>query len=95
MLARLGHGLTDGQLRGQSRRADVLIEERRRDAQSRGNIVEAVHFVLGGQQILGVDLDAEQILHGNSVFRPRHALDSHMARDGTSRDAIERVLERT
>ena len=91
----LGHGLTNGQSCGQPRRADILIKERRRDAQGRGDIVEAVHFVLRGQQIFGVDLYAQQILHGNSVFRPSHALDSHVAGNRTIGDVVERVLERT
>ncbi len=41
--------------------------------------------ILGGQQIVGVDLYTQQILHGDSVFRPCHALDSDVAGNGTSR----------
>ena len=46
----LGLRFTDRHLRGDARGGDVLIEERRRDAQRGGDVVEAVDFDLGRQQ---------------------------------------------
>ena len=88
----LGLGLADSHPRRHPRRADVLVEERRGDAQGRGDIVETVHFDLAWQQVFGVDLHAQQVLHGNSVLGSRHALDRHVARNRTAGAAIERVL---
>src|SRR5439155_5297529 len=51
----LGDGVTDGQFRRQPGRADVLVEECRRDTEGRGDILETAHLDLRGQQVLGVD----------------------------------------
>ena len=45
---RLGRRFADGQARCQPRGSDVLIEERRRDAQGSGDVFEALHFDLSG-----------------------------------------------
>ena len=58
----LGVGFADRHPRREPRGGDVLIEERGRDAQRRGDVVEAVDFDLGRQQCLGIELDAEQIV---------------------------------
>jgi hypothetical protein len=46
-----GNGLTDRKFCSQTRRTDVLIEKRRRDAQRRRDIVKAVHFVFSGRDV--------------------------------------------
>jgi hypothetical protein len=61
-------------LRRQPCGRDVLVEKRRRDAQRRGDVVEAIDFDLGRQQRLGVELDAQQIVDGRPVLGARHAL---------------------
>ena len=72
-------GFAHGQPRRQPRGGDVLIEERGRDAQRRGDVVEAVDFDLGRQQLLGVELDAQQIVDRGSELGARQALHRHVA----------------
>ena len=48
----LGHGFADGQSRREPRGGDILVEERGRDAQRRGDVVEPVDFDLGRQELL-------------------------------------------
>ena len=76
----LGHGFANGQPRREPRGGDILIEERGRDAQRRGDVVEPVDFDLGRQECFGVELDAQQIVDGRAELRPRQALDRHVPR---------------
>ena len=75
-------GFAHGQPRREPRGGDVLIEERGRDAQRRGDVVEAVDFDLGRQQLLGVELDRQQIVDGGPELRARQALHRHVAGHG-------------
>jgi hypothetical protein len=75
----LGLRFTHRHLRGDAGRGDVLIEERRRDAQRRSDVVEAVDFNLGRQQGFGIELDAEQVLHRGAELGPRQPLKRYMA----------------
>jgi len=58
-----------------------LIEKRRRDAQRRGDVVEALYFDLGRQQLLGVELDAEQIVDRRAELGARQPLNRNVTRN--------------
>ncbi len=70
-------------LRDDARGADVLVEEGRRHGQRSGDVVEAVHLDLGRQQVLHLDLDAEQRAHGIGVLGAIQSLHRRVA--GTRR----------
>ena len=60
--------------------AEVLLEQRRRDAQHAGDVVEAVALVVGGQQVGDVDLEIEQVADGVAVLGAVQAVDRLVAR---------------
>ncbi len=88
----LGHGFADGQSRRDARGGDILVEKGGRDAQRRGDVVEAVDFDLGRQEFRGVELDAQQIVDGGSELRARQPLNRHVAGDGGRRRAPSSVV---
>ena len=59
----LGVG-ADGQAAHTPGGGQVLFEQRRRDAQHAGDVVEAVALVIGRQEVHDVDLQVEQVAHG-------------------------------
>ena len=63
-----------------ARGGDVLVEERRRDLQRGGDVVEAVARFVARQDVGRVDLDAEQVAHGVGVFLAVEAMQAHVAR---------------
>ena len=74
---------------------EILLEQRRRDAQHAGDVVEPVALVVGRQQIGDVDLQVEQIADGVAVLRAIETMDRLVARmDLPDRAAIQRLLER-
>ena len=50
-----------------------------RHGERRGDVVEAVHLDLGRQQVLHLDLDAQQRAHGVGVFGAVQALRGHVS----------------
>ena len=50
------------------RGAEVLVHERRRNLQGRGDVVEAIVRFVSRQHRRGVDVEVQQILHGVGVF---------------------------
>lgn len=76
-------GIADGQLRREPGGRDVLIEERRRHRERRGNVLEAVDLDLRRQDLHGVEFDAEQVVDRGGELRAREALRRHMARGGS------------
>ena len=61
------------------RGGEVLVEERRRDLQRAGDVVEAVVRIVTRQQGRRVDLEAQQVAHRVGVFAVQ-AVQAHMAR---------------
>ena len=75
----LGVG-ADGQAAHTPGGGQVLFEQRRRDAQHAGDVVEAVALVIGRQQVHDVDLQVEQIAHGVAVLGAVQAVDRLVSR---------------
>ncbi len=75
----LGHGLADREMRDRARHVDVLLDERRRHAERGRDVREAVDLDLGRQVLGGIDLDAEQVLHGAGVLGSAEPLSGHVA----------------
>ena len=76
-----------------ARDADVLLEERRRHAERGRDVVEAVDLDLGRQELRGVDVDADEIVHGGRVLGAVQALDRHVAGARHHGVAVDRALE--
>ncbi len=83
-------GLADREPRDLARDAEVLLEERGRDAERRRDVVEAVDLDLVRQVLLRVDLDAEQVLHRRGVLGAVQALHRRVARARLVRVAVDR-----
>ena len=92
----LGHGLTDGQSCGQPRRADILIKERRGDAQGCGDIVEAVrlHSRWAARFSASISTPSRSFTAIPYSVRVMRWIPTWPG-DGTIGDIVERVLERT
>jgi hypothetical protein len=89
----LGFGFANRQPSGDTSRGDILIEERRRDAQRRSDVVEPLDFDLGGQQRLRVELYAKQVVDRRAELGSRQTLDWHMPRHPAARGGtVERGL---
>src|ERR1700722_14408326 len=58
------HRFADRNLRDLACCREVLLHEGRGDDQRTGNIAEAVDFDFGGQDLLRIDLDADQVSDG-------------------------------
>ena len=92
-LATFGIGLADGEMRDVARDADVLLEERRRHAERRRDVVEAVDLDLGRQELGRVDVDADEVVDGGRVLGAIQALDRHVAGARHHGVAVDRALE--
>ncbi len=55
--------LADREMRDRARGVDVLLDERRRDAERRRDVREALDLDLGRQVVGRIDVDVEQLLH--------------------------------
>ena len=88
-----GHGLADREMRDRARDVDVLLDERRRHAEGGRDVREAVDLDLGRQVLGGVDLDAEQILHGAGVLGSAEPLSGYVADFVLGCAGIDRALE--
>ena len=83
-----------GQARDLVGRRQVLFDQRGGNAQHVGDIVEAVGFIVGGQQRSRVDIQVEKIVDRVSVFGPVHAMDGRPAGFRvTRRGAVDRVFQ--
>ena len=67
--------IADCQTADLSRCRQVLLQQRRRQLQYVGDIVEAVAFVVGGQEVRDIDVQRQQIADRVSVFRAIQAMD--------------------
>ena len=72
----------DGQAADLARRREVLLEQRRRDAQHARDVVEAVALVVGRQQLGDVDVEIEQVADRVAVFGAVQAMDRLVAGSG-------------
>ena len=88
-----GHGLADREMRDRARHVDVLLDECRRHAERGRDVREAVDLDLGRQVLGGIDLDAEQILHGAGVLGSAEPLSGHVADFVLAALGIDRALE--
>ncbi len=84
--------LADREPRDLARDAEVLLEERGRNAERRGDVVEAVDFYFVRQVLLRVDLDAEQILYRRGVLGAVQALHRRITGAGLVRRMVDRIL---
>ena len=55
---------------------NVAFDQRRRDVQAAGHVVEAVAGIVGGQVSGGIDIEREQVVDGVRVFGPVDAVDA-------------------
>ena len=85
--ARLGGGATDRLAADVACRRDVLLEERRRDAQHGRDVVEAVAGDVLGQHRLHVDVEAQHRLDRARVLGAIETVQADIAR---ARDARPR-----
>ncbi len=77
-----------------ARGRDVLVEERRRHLQDAGDVVEAVGFVVLGQEGAGVDAQPEQFLDGGGIFGAVEPMQRHASRIRVRRGGlVERALQ--
>ena len=74
-------GVADREARDLRRRRQVLLEQRRRHAQHVRDVVEAVAFVVGRQELGRVDLEAEQVADRVAVLGAVQADGSTSGRD--------------
>ena len=88
--ARVAHDeLADAPRRGQ-----VALDQGRRDGQHLGDVVEALLLVVGREQRVGVDLEAEDVADGVGVLHPVEAVHGGPARVGILQArAVELGLE--
>ena len=86
--------VADGHARDARRRRRVGLEQRRRDRQRPGDVVEAVRGVVRRQQRGDVDPQVEQIANGVGVLRPVQPVQDHRpGLDSRRRAAIDLGLE--
>ena len=83
-----------GQAADLARGRQVLLEQRRRDAQHAGDVVEPVALIVGGQQIGDVDFEVEQVANRVAVFGPVQPMDRLDAGIGCCRAWRRACLER-
>ena len=76
-----------------TRDTDVLLEKRRRDAERGRDVVEAVDLDLRGQELGGVDLDADERLDRGRVLRAVQTLDRNVPCARHHRVSVDRALE--
>ena len=71
--------ISDRQTADLSRCGQILFQQRRRKLQNVRNIVEAVAFVVGGQEIGDIDVQGQQIPNRIAVFGAIQAMDGRPA----------------
>jgi hypothetical protein len=87
--------VADRQAADRARGADVLLEQRRRDLEHAGDVVEAVALVVGRQQFGDVDVEMKKVAYRVAVLRAVETVYRLVTRIRLAdRLPIERVLER-
>src|SRR6187431_427833 len=66
--------IPDGHSADLASRGEILLEQRWGDLQYVRDVVEAVAFVIGRQQLFDVNLNVEEIANGIAVFRAVEAV---------------------
>src|SRR5262245_43872490 len=94
-LGRCRVALSDGEPADLRRRRYVSLEQRGRNAEHVGDVVEAVTRVVCREQSGGVDLQREQVSYRVGVLNPVHAVERCPSRIWVARgEVIDRVLDR-
>ena len=87
--------IADGQRADPARGGQILLEQRRRDLQDIGDVVEPVRLVVGRQERRRVDVEREHVAHGGGIFGTVQPVERRAAWVGLcERDAIDRPFER-
>ncbi len=77
-----------------ARRGDVLIQERRRNRQNAGDVVESVGLVVFREERARIDAHRQQVLDRVGVLGPIQSVQSDASGIGTRRRLVQCVLER-
>ena len=91
---RRGRGIAHGEAADLGRRGDVAFQQRGRNTQGGGDVVEAFARIIRGQQRGYIDVDAKQIANRIAVFGAIQAVQTDIAGIWVQRGAfIERRFE--